>query len=542
MHWRWSKEGDTMIEPSTDNDLIREPLPIGSSYENLVGTPNLVPGQTIAINIVKYNPGEEDPDDPSTLLTNNEQIATAESIVTKVPARHGEDVDQEFTCYNCKLVKAENTVIWYVASNSNKNTDTFFRHGMFVLDTKPRDERIPIIFIPGVAGTKIFQITPDGKRMEVWPSVYPWSSSSKLPALTGMNMEKDGETFVNPATLELEILRAVGYPPIGKDFYGKILNYLEKEHGYKEGEDLFTLPYNWLLDNANHFDDLDAMVNETLDITGSSKVILIAHSMGGLISKGYILSNPESSDKVEALITLGTPYGGAPKAFYALVDGYNFDNPSADKKVVKAISQNAPAPYQISPREPFITDMNDGRKITISESYNSIVYKSIKSDGRTESNVNEWVMNPILLDKSNQFWSSFGTPQNPTPIPVDNYVIAGVGTCTLSGYKMKDFDASLSGQVNKIPFAIDDLLLRQPFDLLDKSSNPFRIVTLLPVLADGDETVPLWSSNIKDSTKTWFVQGATHGALPGNKQVQTIVGDILNNKNSGSLSPLVPNE
>jgi hypothetical protein len=264
--------------------------------------------------------------------------------------------------------------------------------------------------------------------------------------------------------------------------------------------------------------------------------------MGGLISKGYILSNPESSEKVEALITLGTPYGGAPKAFYALVDGYNFDNPSADKKVVKAISQNAPAPYQISPREPFITDMNDGRKITISESYNSIVYKSIKSDGRTESNVNEWVLNPILLDKSNQFWSSFGTPQNPTRIPVDNYVIAGVGTCTLSGYKMKDFDASLSDQVNKIPFAIDDLLLRQPFDLLDKSSNPFRIVTLLPILADGDETVPLWSSHIKGSTKTWFVKGATHGALPGNKQVQTIIGDILDNKNSGSSSPLVPNK
>ena len=87
---------------------------------------------------------------------NNEQIATAESIVTKVPARHGQDVDQEITYYNCKLVKAEDTVIWYVASIPNKNINTFFRHGMFVLDTKSGDivESKPQIYMLDFSGSQ----------------------------------------------------------------------------------------------------------------------------------------------------------------------------------------------------------------------------------------------------------------------------------------------------------------------------------------------------------------------------------------------------
>ena len=70
-------------------------------------------------------------------------------------------------------------------------------------------------------------------------------------------------------------------------------------------------------------------------------------------------------------------YWGAPLSYYALIDGYDFGNPFANKKVVKAIAQNAASSYQLLPREPFITDTNNGLKITQSESYNSIVYRLI---------------------------------------------------------------------------------------------------------------------------------------------------------------------
>jgi hypothetical protein len=113
MHWRWSKvpaSTDPMVEPST-----------GLPLKGVRGTPNLVPDQTIAIAMVKDNPGEEDPDDPSILLT-REQIATASD--------RGGNV-----CATCYLISGGDPVVWYVTSVQNKATDTFFRHGIFVLDT-----------------------------------------------------------------------------------------------------------------------------------------------------------------------------------------------------------------------------------------------------------------------------------------------------------------------------------------------------------------------------------------------------------------------
>jgi hypothetical protein len=125
MHWRWSSETDIMLEPSTDAKV---------TDQNLKGTPYLVPGQTIAIALVKYHPGEEDPDDPSKLL-DNERIATARDLIIADEA-HTPDKTR---CKKCVLGQTEHSIIWYVGSTPNKNSDTFFRHGIFVLDTTPGD-------------------------------------------------------------------------------------------------------------------------------------------------------------------------------------------------------------------------------------------------------------------------------------------------------------------------------------------------------------------------------------------------------------------
>jgi hypothetical protein len=125
MHWRWSEvkaigNVDPLVEPTDDKSID----------ESLRGKPYLVPGQTIAIAIAKHTAGEDDPDDPSTLL-NNEQIATATGI--KIPTPRGGSFPED--CPNCHLISADDPVLWYVASIPNKNADTFFRHGIFVLNT-----------------------------------------------------------------------------------------------------------------------------------------------------------------------------------------------------------------------------------------------------------------------------------------------------------------------------------------------------------------------------------------------------------------------
>lgn len=59
------------------------------------------------------------------------------------------------------------------------------------------------------------------------------------------------------------------------------------------------------------------VVDEVLDATGKNKVIIIAHSMGGLVSREYI-KNYGGINKVDKLIVIGTPNHGI------WDDGWNF--------------------------------------------------------------------------------------------------------------------------------------------------------------------------------------------------------------------------
>ncbi len=54
---------------------------------------------------------------------------------------------------------------------------------------------------------------------------------------------------------------------------------------------------------------LSKVVDNILYSTGKDKVIIIAHSMGGLVSREYI-KNQEGASKVDKLITIGTPNHG----------------------------------------------------------------------------------------------------------------------------------------------------------------------------------------------------------------------------------------
>ena len=114
MHWRWS---DSHTGPIPNVDVLVEPSNDSPISESFRSTPYLVPGQTIQVGVIKYNPSEsQDPDDPFSMV-NGETIATASS--------------DTFGVYKVNVDTADHPVVWYVASASGKNTDTFFRHGFF---------------------------------------------------------------------------------------------------------------------------------------------------------------------------------------------------------------------------------------------------------------------------------------------------------------------------------------------------------------------------------------------------------------------------
>lgn len=97
-------------------------------------------------------------------------------------------------------------------------------------------------------------------------------------------------------------------------------------HGGKPAN-FFEFPYDWRRDNRVTAKLLKRLLDERLkewrEYTGNkdAKVILLAHSMGGLVSR-YYLEVLEGWKDCKALITFGTPYRGSLGAVDSLANGY----------------------------------------------------------------------------------------------------------------------------------------------------------------------------------------------------------------------------
>ncbi len=421
----------------------------------------------------------------------------------------------------------------------------------------PAGGKLPIIFLPGVAGTELVRLErPEQDNVDCSRGIgfycYSLWPTSLEQERAKLGLKEDGKT---PALLPVDYRIAVGKILAGTDpslspldFYGNMMYYLQRK-GYdfrpNDGThmsggliglatpkipSLFAFPYDWRLDNATHFTALDSRIDEALKQNpNAKKVILLAHSMGGYIARAYILSSAERAAKVDSLITMGAPYWGAPKPYYGAVSGYTFGNKTVRQELMKILIQNFPAAYQLMPNYPFIKDANaNDRRLTLKES-SRIRYKgftdvtptiNISKDKYEETADNIWSLNTGLVKLAEDFNRPFGSRDNPrdnpTPLPagVKHYVIIGTGVQTLMFFRMRNA---------RVP--------PERFVELDG-----RKVVLEPIFGNGDGTVPLHGSRIRTATRTYYIpylerwgpdNSSAHGDLPANTTVQKIVGEII---------------
>lgn len=96
--------------------------------------------------------------------------------------------------------------------------------------------------------------------------------------------------------------------------YGPFVNSLENM-GYKKDYDLFVCYYDWKLSVKDAVQKyLAPKIQEVLIKTNEEKVILIAHSLGGLLSRYYSIEI--NSNVIDKIIMLGTPNQGSVEAYY----------------------------------------------------------------------------------------------------------------------------------------------------------------------------------------------------------------------------------
>jgi len=196
-----------------------------------------------------------------------------------------------------------------------------------------------VLFIPGIKGTELFE--GDNK---VW---FP-KSTRDLKSLNYQNK-------LEPKDL-LRSVKAFKY--IHADIYKGIV-----ENSNPTFYEFYG--YDWRQDLQ---DEADKLVLQLIKKFNQEKpVILVAHSMGGILAKLAILKLAELGldNIVKKIITIGTPWHGAPDAYKSLAYGepgmflkFHQVFQFLDDKKTRTVARQCPSVYQLLPSEHYFASQH----------------------------------------------------------------------------------------------------------------------------------------------------------------------------------------
>jgi hypothetical protein len=155
------------------------------------------------------------------------------------------------------------------------------------------------------------------------------------------------------------------------DGYGKVAERLQQRLRLEPGTSFFELPYDWRRDNRVAARKLQASAGRWLAARRRSdpdaRLVLIAHSMGGLVAR-YYLEVLEGWRDTRMLITFGTPYRGSLNAVDFLAHGFRKLFGLVD--LTDAL-RSFTSVYQLLPIYPCL-DEGDGNLIRLTEATRTV--------------------------------------------------------------------------------------------------------------------------------------------------------------------------
>ncbi|MGH8904366.1 MAG: esterase/lipase family protein [Egibacteraceae bacterium] len=190
-----------------------------------------------------------------------------------------------------------------------------------------RGRRHLVVVVPGIGGSVL--ACPGKPDDVVWDAgigdltdlvVHPdRMSTAESPCLEPIGLTKStkllGFTVVPGYERLLDQLEA----------FGKVDRRGDPKHPVRDA-DVVVVPYDFRRGIVEAAERLDAVVrgrqNEVSEAEQAARVIVVAHSLGGLVARYWMGMGPEPRwEWCRALITLGTPHRGASKALNWLVNG-----------------------------------------------------------------------------------------------------------------------------------------------------------------------------------------------------------------------------
>lgn len=223
----------------------------------------------------------------------------------------------------------------------------------------------PLIFIPGVSGSYLVDKTTNSER---WPGFLTFHDSLTLDPNAGPNPNIVATDAIRHYTAQI-----FGTSVYEQDYYEPLLHMLTTRGGYLEYQvnnnparrttdgcdlsqksvdpalnpNLFVFAYDWRKSNIENAAALRDYVGCVQQFYPNEKVDILAHSMGGILARRFILDNP---GKVRKLISIATPWVGAPKSLLAAETGdIGTSALLVSNSTIKTLAEFFPSIHQILP-------------------------------------------------------------------------------------------------------------------------------------------------------------------------------------------------
>jgi peptidoglycan hydrolase-like protein with peptidoglycan-binding domain len=185
-----------------------------------------------------------------------------------------------------------------------------------------RDTVVPVIVLPGVMGTRLR--FPPAVNLPDWDpdsglTMLKWFGASGADKLTGLNVASPAMIIVDSGDANRH---RRGWDQIADRHYSPLLLGIENALNTVDpfhrtlGFPILRCPawvfgYDWRQSNAIHATALEAMVSRVCEIERAEQVILVTHSMGGLVARWAIAMRTGLSARIKGVIHVVQPSCGA---------------------------------------------------------------------------------------------------------------------------------------------------------------------------------------------------------------------------------------
>ncbi len=231
-----------------------------------------------------------------------------------------------------------------------------------------------VIIVPGIGGSVLTdpEANASGRMSRAHYDLTPVGAARPLlfPGLLDLDRYPDliPAGLVSGLTVLPPLLTLPGYRRLlvrlSSIFSGAIIETYRPPRPIGADVDVLLFPYDFRKSIVEAAQRLDDAVSEALRHRGaageSRPVIVVAHSMGGLVAR-YWTSTIDRQHRCRALILMGTPHRGAPKALDWLVNGIGI----RELRYARAtrVIRGWPTAYELLPQYEAVLDLTAGDEI-----------------------------------------------------------------------------------------------------------------------------------------------------------------------------------